>query len=109
MKIIYFLVGALFGVVAVYSYQYLPFNTIYASGVLQYEEPVGPEVTASFPAGYYVKDRIYIDGCDKSMVGKSISTHGIVGIQHSELMSYPKIKKNKVSVHDNRDKDNDNS
>lgn len=85
-------VSSLVSSVIGYQWHAVPLSHVHAEGILQYEEPVHPAVTPTYPPGYYVMGRIYLDGGSAEMVGKRVLTSGALTVQtHPETSSYPRI------------------
>lgn len=85
-------VGSLIGFLVGYQWHAVPLSQVHAEGILQYEEPVHPAVTPTYPPGYYVMGRIYLDGSTAEMLGKRVVASGALTVQtHPETLSYPRI------------------
>ncbi len=75
-----------------YAWHAIPMSSVVAEGILQYEAPVDPALTPTWPPGHYVLGRIYVGGASPEMVGKRVVLSGSLTVQgHSETQTYPKI------------------
>ena len=75
-----------------YAWHAIPMSSVVAEGILQYEAPVDPALTPTWPPGHYVLGRIYVGGASPEMVGKRVVLSGSLTVQgHSETQMYPKI------------------
>ncbi len=80
------------GFAAGYVWHVVPMSSVTAEGVLAYEDLVHPAVTPTYPPGYYLVGRIYLDGVQPDMVGKRVVLSGALTVQgHFETLTYPKI------------------
>ena len=80
------------GFAAGYAWHAIPMSSVAAEGILQYEAPVDPALTPTWPPGHYVLGRIYVGGASPEMVGKRVVLSGSLTVQgHSETQTYPKI------------------
>ena len=71
----------------------------HVEGVLQFEAPQGPEVTPSYPPGYYVTSRVYLDGATDAMLGKRILATGRLGVlKHPETQAYPCVEDHNIVI-----------
>lgn len=85
-------VGRLIGFLVGYQWHAVPLSQVHAVGILQYEEPVHPAVTPTYPPGYFVVGRIYLNGGTAEMLGKRVVASGALTVQtHPETLSYPRI------------------
>ena len=66
-----------------YAWHAIPMSSVSAEGILQYEAPVDPALTPTWPPGHYVLGRIYVGGASPEMVGKRVVLSG--------PLTYPKI------------------
>ncbi|MEO7859140.1 MAG: hypothetical protein ABIU05_01650, partial [Nitrospirales bacterium] len=64
------------GFAAGYAGHAIPKSLVEAEGILQYEVPVHPAVTPTWPPGHYVLGRIYVGGASPEMVGKRVVLSG---------------------------------
>jgi hypothetical protein len=84
--------GVLLSFVAGYQWHAIPLSQVHAEGILQHEAPVHPAVTPTYPPGYYLIGRIYVDGSSPEMVGKRVILSGSLTVQGDpETPTYPKI------------------
>lgn len=82
-----------------YAWRGLPFYSVTAEGELQYEKPQPPEVTPSYPPGYFVQSRVYLAGAAPDMLGKRVMAYGTSGtLAHPETSAYPMIHGSKIAV-----------
>ena len=80
------------GFAAGYAGHAIPKSLVEAEGILQYEAPVHPAVTPTWPPGHYVLGRIYVGGASPEMVGKRVVLSGSLTVQGDpETLIYPKI------------------
>lgn len=49
------------------------------AGILQYEPPVDPSLTATYPTGHFVETRVYLDDASPEDVGRTIYATGAIG------------------------------
>jgi hypothetical protein len=91
------LVGSMIG----YQYHAIPLSQIHAEGTLQYEEPVHPAVTPTYPPGYYVLGRVYLNDGTTELLGQRVLVSGALTVQtHPETLSYPRIASNSLTTLD---------
>jgi hypothetical protein len=75
-----------------YAWHAIPMSSVVAEGILQYEAPVDPALTPTWPPGHYVLGRIYVGGASQEMVGKRVVLSGSLTVQSDpETSTYPKI------------------
>jgi hypothetical protein len=80
------------GFAAGYAWHAIPMSSVAAEGILQYEAPVDPALTPTWPPGHYVLGRIYVGGASPEMVGKRVVLSGPLTVQGDpETSTYPKI------------------
>ena len=91
-RLIVALLCAGMGFVAGYAWHVVSMSSVSVEGILAYEEPVHPALTPTYPPGYYLAGRIYLDGIQPDMVGKRVVLSGALTVQgHPETLTYPKI------------------
>ena len=75
-----------------YAWHAIPMSSVSAEGILQYEAPVDPALTPTWPPGHYVLGRIYVGGASPEMVGKRVVLSGPLTVQSDpETLTYSKI------------------
>jgi len=87
------------GIASHMIWQYLLTPSATVSGILQQESETDPAVSASYPAGFYVESRVYLDTASQEMLGQKVSAWGNLDLARDpNTPSYPKIKNKKVTV-----------
>lgn len=74
-------------------------NPVTASGVLQLEPQSHPAVSASYPAGFFVESRVYVETAAPDLLGQTVIAWGGLSLATDpDAPSYPKIKNTELTV-----------
>ena len=73
--------GVILGVVGHVTWQALITPSAAASGFLRHEPITDPAVSASYPAGFFVESRVYLETASFDLVGKRVGV-GYLGSRH---------------------------
>jgi hypothetical protein len=98
LKLVFVLIaGVLIGVLGHVVWQYIFDSEVFVSGDLQQEPELAPYVSASYPPGYYVESRIYLETGSTNLLGHKISAWGRLDVaKDPSAPSFPRIKNREI-------------
>ena len=98
MRVALLTAGIVLGLLLHIGRQRMPERNPMAEGTLRFEPPVDPAVTPSFPTGFYVESRVYLEVADSSHVGRGVVAWGTPDVaSYLDSPSFPKVMNRSVS------------
>lgn len=95
MKIALFALGTILGTILglLLGVEWESFHgSVMFEGVLKYEPTVDPAITPTYPAGFYVESRVYLENASEELLGKQVVGYGRLGVAlYMDAPPYPKV------------------
>ena len=97
--ILILLLGVLLGIAGHIGWQSLLNPMARASGVLQQQQEAHPAVSATYPSGFFVESRVYLETASPDMLGQRVTAWGSLDLARDpDAPSYPKISNKDLTV-----------
>jgi len=91
--------GTIAGIFLHIGYEQFLVARVTAQGTLQFEPTADPAITPSYPAGYYVTSRVYLEYGEDELVGKRVTAWGRqTAAADLDGPHYPKILNHDLSL-----------